>query len=332
LRVGLLGAGRIGRKHAGSLAALEAIDELLIGDVDEGLAAELAAQVGGRPAPVRDVIAASDAIVIAAATDAHAPLVRAGIERGIAVFCEKPLAGASLEDAITLAAEVEASGIPFQLGFQRRFDAGYREARRLLESGELGTLYCVRMAGHDPAPPPEAYIPVSGGLFHDFSVHDFDILRWLTGSEVVEVYAEGSVRGFPVFERYGDIDTAVASLRLDSGALAAMTVARHDPLGYDIRTELFGSRDSVSVGLGPRQVIRSVEPGVPPPEGPPWPNFQDRFADAYRDEIVGFVEVARGTAASPCTARDGVEASRIAEAATRSRAEHRPVSLEEIPS
>ena len=331
MRIGLLGAGRIGRKHAEALASLDAIDELLIGDVNETAAAEVAAKVGGRSAPTEDVMAASDAIVIAAATDAHAPLVRAGIERGIAVFCEKPLAG-TLDEAIALAREVEQSGIRFQLGFQRRFDAGYREARRLIQSGELGTLYCVQMAGHDPAPPPESYIPVSGGLFHDFSVHDFDVLRWLTGSEVVEAYADGSVRGFPVFEKYDDIDTGVAILRLDSGALVAMTVARHDPRGYDIRTELFGSRDSVSVGLGPRQAIRSVEPGVPEPEGPPWPNFQERFADAYHDEIVGFLDVARGIAASPCTARDGVEAARIAEAATRSRREHRPIRLDEIPS
>jgi myo-inositol 2-dehydrogenase / D-chiro-inositol 1-dehydrogenase len=330
VRIGLLGVGRIGRRHAETLASIDGIEELLVGDVDEAAASEVAAKVRGRAAAIDEVVAASDAIVIAAATDAHARLVHAGLERGIAVFCEKPLAG-SLHEAIALAREVEASGIRFQLGFQRRFDAGYREARRLLETGELGTLYCVRMAGHDPAPPPESYIPVSGGLFHDFSVHDFDILRWLTGSEVVEAYADGSVRGFPVFEKYDDIDTGVIILRLDSGALVAMTVGRHDPRGYDVRTELFGSRDSVSVGLGPRQVIRSVEPGVPTPEGPAWPSFQDRFADAYRDEIIGFVEVARGLAVSPCTARDGVEASRIAEAATRSRREHRPVRLEEIP-
>jgi myo-inositol 2-dehydrogenase/D-chiro-inositol 1-dehydrogenase len=330
VRLGLLGVGRIGRTHATTLGSIEGIDELLIGDVDAAAAAEVAAQVGGRAAPTDEVLATSDAIVIAAATDAHAPLIRAGLERGIAVFCEKPLAG-TLDEAIALANEVEASGIRFQLGFQRRFDAGYREARRLLRSGALGTLYCVRLAGHDPAPPAESYIPVSGGIFHDLSVHDFDILRWLTGSEVVEAYADGSVRGFPAFATYDDVDTGVAVLRLDSGALVVVTAGRHDPRGYDVRTELFGSLDAISVGLGPRQVIRSVEPGVPEPEGPPWPSFQVRFAEAYRDEIIGFLDVARGLAESPCTAHDGVEASRIAEAATRSRREHRPVRLDEVP-
>ena len=330
MRMGLLGAGRIGRMHAQVLASIEDVEELLIGDPDAAAAEALAAQLGARTAAVADVVAEADAIVIAAATDAHAPLTRAGLARGIPVFCEKPLA-ADLADAIVLAAEIERAGSPFQLGFQRRFDAAYREALRLVESGELGTLYCMRMAGHDPAPPHESYIPVSGGLFRDFSGHDFDILRWLTGSEVEEVYADGAVRGFPIFARYDDVDTAVATLRLVSGVLAVMTIARHDPLGYDIRTELFGSRDSVSVGLGPRQPIRSLEPGVPPPPGPAWPNFQDRFADAYRAELEGFVALARDGAESRCTARDGVEAARIAEAATRSRLEHRPVRLDEIP-
>lgn len=331
MRIGLLGAGRIGRMHAEVLSSIDEVDELLIADPAAGVAATVANDIGARAGSVDEVIAAADAIVIAAASDAHAPLVRAGLERGIPVFCEKPLTP-NLGDAIELAAEIERAGSPFQLGFQRRFDAGYREAKRMVDSGELGILYTVRMAGHDPAPPHESYIPVSGGLFRDFSGHDFDILRWLTSDEVEEIYADGSVRGFEVFAKYDDHDNAVACLRLRSGALAVMTVSRHDPRGYDIRTELFGSKDSISVGLGPRQVIRSVEPGVPPPEGPAWPNFFDRFAQAYRDEMLGFFELAAGKTESPCTARDGVESARIAEAATRALHEHRIVRLEEIPA
>ncbi len=331
MRIGLLGAGRIGQAHAQVLADIDDVEELLIADPATAAAAALAARTAGTAMPVERLLAEADALVIAAMTDAHAPLVRAGLERGIPIFCEKPLA-ADLPNAIVLAEEIERAGTPFQLGFQRRFDKGYREAKRMVDSGELGTLYSMRMAGHDPAPPHESYIPVSGGLFRDFSGHDFDILRWLTSDEVEEVYADGSVRGFPVFAKYDDVDTAVATLRMRSGVLVVMTVSRHDPRGYDIRTELFGSQDSISVGLGPRQVIRSVEPGVPAPEGPAWPNFQDRFADAYRDEMLGFFQVARGEMETPCTARDGVESARIAEAATMALKEHRIVRLEEIPA
>jgi myo-inositol 2-dehydrogenase/D-chiro-inositol 1-dehydrogenase len=331
VRIGLLGAGRIGRAHAEVLASIDEVDELLLADPMAEALAALAAQTGATAMPVATLLAEADALVICAMTDAHAPLVRAGLERRIPIFCEKPLA-ADLPNAIVLAEEVERSGVPFQLGFQRRFDKGYIEAKRMVDSGELGTLYSMRMAGHDPAPPHESYIPASGGLFRDFSGHDFDILRWLTSDEVEEVYADGSVRGFPMFAKYDDVDTAVATLRMRSGVLVVMTVSRHDPRGYDIRTELFGSKDSISVGLGPRQVIRSVEPGVPEPEGPAWPDFQTRFAEAYRDEILGFFKVAASAMATPCTARDGVESARIAEAATTALKQHRTVRLDEIPA
>jgi myo-inositol 2-dehydrogenase/D-chiro-inositol 1-dehydrogenase len=331
MKLALLGAGRIGRLHARLLATTPGVDELLIADSIPERAAESAAEVGGRAMPSLDAaLDEADAVVIAAATTAHAGLIRAAADRGLPTFCEKPLAE-DISASIAVAAHVEKSGIPFQLGFQRRFDAGYREAHRMIASGELGTLYNFHLAGHDPEPPHEGYIPQSGGLFRDFSIHDFDVIRWLTGREVVEVYADGAVRGFPVFAKYGDVDTAVATLRMDDGAVGVLTVARHDPLGYDIRAELYGSKDSISVGLGPRTPIRSVEPGVPPQAGPAWPHFLDRFADAYRAEFSAFLRVARGDEPSPCTARDGVQALRIAEAATLSLHEHRPVRVEEIP-
>jgi myo-inositol 2-dehydrogenase / D-chiro-inositol 1-dehydrogenase len=330
MRVALIGAGRIGTLHARLLSATDGVEALTIADALPERAASVARDVGATAAPSIDAaLDSAEAVVIAAATDAHAPLIRASIGRGLPTFCEKPLA-LDLGDSIALCGEIEGSGVPFQLGFQRRFDAGYREARRLVETGELGTLYIVRMAGHDPAPPHEAYIPVSGGLFRDFSIHDFDVLRWLTGTEVDEIYADGGVRGFEVFAKYGDVDTAVATFRLANSAFAVLSVARHDPLGYDIRTELFGSKDSVSVGLGPRMPLRSVEPGVPGTAGPVWQNFLVRFEDAYRAEFGAFLRVARRELASPCTARDGVEALRISEAATIAVKDHRIVRMSEI--
>jgi myo-inositol 2-dehydrogenase / D-chiro-inositol 1-dehydrogenase len=331
MKVALLGAGRIGRLHARLLAATDGVSELLIADAMPERAAEAAAEVGARAMPtIEAALDAAEAVVIAAATTAHADLIRASAGRGLPTFCEKPLAE-DIESTIRVAEEIERSGIRFQLGFQRRFDPAYREARRMIDSGELGTLYAFRLAGHDPAPPHEAYIPQSGGLFRDFSIHDFDVLRWLTGSEVEEVYATGGVLGFPVFAKYGDVDTAVATLRLVDGPVGVLTVTRHDPLGYDVRSELFGSKDSISVGLGPRTPIRSVEPGVPPPAGPAWPHFLDRFSTAYAAEFAEFIRVAQGAVPSPCTARDGVAALRVAEAATRSLHEHRPVRIAEIP-
>lgn len=331
MRIALLGAGRIGRLHARLLKGTPGVDAVVIGDVDAGRAAEVARSVGIEAAADVDAALDSvDAVAIAAATTAHPALIRAALGRGLPTFCEKPLAG-DLGETIAIASDIDRSGVPFQLGFQRRFDPAYREARRLVEDGEIGTLYAIRLAGHDPAPPHETYIAQSGGLFRDFSIHDFDVLRWLTGAEIEEVYADGGVRNFPIFAAYGDVDTAVATLRLTDGPFAVLTVTRHDPLGYDIRTELLGSRDSVVVGLGPRTPLRSLEPGVPPPTGPAWSDFLVRFEAAYAAEFDAFVAVARGEADSPCTARDGVAALRVAEAADRSLREHRPVRLAEIP-
>lgn len=330
MRMALLGAGRIGRLHARLLKETAGVDEVLVADVEAERATAVATETGTTAVPTIDeAVARGDALVIAAATDAHDGLVRAGTARRVPIFCEKPLS-LDLEATRELVALVRDAGVQLQVGFQRRFDPAYGEARRLIESGELGTIYVVRLAGHDPAPPHEAYIPVSGGLFRDFSIHDFDVLRWLTGSEVEEVYADGGVLGFEVFRKYDDVDTAVATLRLDDGTLGVLTVARHDPLGYDIRTEVFGSKDSISVGLGPHTPMRSVEPGVPPPAGPAWQNFLVRFEEAYRLELARFVRVARGEAASPCTGEDALQALRIAIAATRSRVEHRPVRLAEV--
>ena len=330
MRVAQLGAGRIGAMHAEILSGLlKAPDTLMVADVDPARAQTVAAAVGAEAAGTGEAVAVADALVIAASSTAHPALIRAGIERGIPIFCEKPLA-TELDETQRLVDEIEASGIPFQLGFQRRFDAAYREARRLVEDGSLGQLYVLRLAGHDPAPPHEAYLPASGGIFNDFSVHDFDVTRWLSGQEIEEVYADGGVLGFPIFAKYDDVDTAVATLRLSGGTRAILSVTRHDPLGYDIRTELFGSGDSVSVGLGPRTPMRSVEPGVPPPAGPAWSIFIDRFRDAYEQELRAFLRVARGQEESACTARDGLEAVRVAIAATRSMHEHRPVRISEV--
>jgi myo-inositol 2-dehydrogenase/D-chiro-inositol 1-dehydrogenase len=307
-----------------------AVDELVIMDVVPERAAAAAQELGGQvAATVDEALAQADAAVICASTDHHPDLIRAAIGRGLPTFCEKPLA-AGLEESIAVRTDIEASGVAFQLGFQRRFDPAYAEARRLVESGAMGDIHLMSLRSHDPEPASEEFIASSGGMFRDLSIHDLDILRFLSGREVEEVYVIGSSRGFPLYEKYDDLANAVAVMRLDDGTPVTLCWTRHDPLGHDVRAEIFGSRDSVSVGLGPRMPLRSLEPGVPPPAGPPWHIFLDRWDDAYRDEMIAFVEVARGPRPSSCSARDGVEALRIAEALTVSAAERRPVRLTEI--
>ena len=330
MRVGLLGAGRIGAFHAGVLAEHEDVDTLMIGDVDAERAAAVAEEVGGQPGTIEEVVGLElDAAVIAAATPAHAELINVCLDKGLPTFCEKPVA-LDYEETVAIVDRIESSGTVLQIGFQRRFDAGYREARRLIETGGLGTLYSIRLATHDPEPPPEDYIPQSGGIFRDLHIHDFDALRWLVGSEAEEVYAQGSAREFEVFGKYGDFDATAAMIRMIDGVLAVVTGGRQDPLGYDVRTEVFGSGDSISVGLDQRMPLRSVEPGVLPPEGPAYPGFLIRFEQAYRDELGHFLGLVQGRGENPCTARDSLEALRIAIAAEVSVAERRPVQLKEI--
>ena len=330
MKVGLLGAGRIGALHAGVLARDPGVDTILVGDADRGRAESVARDVGGEAGKIEEVLESRpDAVIIAASTPAHADLIRASMQAGIPAFCEKPIA-LGYEETVEVVEEVESSGATLQIGFQRRFDAGYSNAKRLIENGALGTLYSIRLATHDPEPPPEEYIPASGGIFRDLHIHDFDILRWLTRGEVEEVYATGSVRGFDFFAEHGDVDTSAALIRMKDGVVAVLTGGRHDPLGYDVRAEVFGSKDSIAIGVDRRTPLRSVEPGMPPQEKPAYANFQERFIDAYRAEMEHFLSVVRGEAENPCTARDALEALRIAMAADRSLAENRPVSISEI--
>ncbi len=331
MHVGLVGAGRIGALHARLLLASPAVDALTIADLGPDRAAKLAADVGATaaPTPAALVDAGVDALVITAATAAHAELIHLGADAGLPTFCEKPIA-LDLEATDAVIEHVRETGIALQIGFQRRFDAGYQEARRRVAAGEPGRLLVVRMATHDPAPPHESYIPVSGGIFRDLHIHDFDILRWVTGQEVAEVYADGAVLDDHMFARYGDIDTAVAVLRLEDGTLAILSGTRRDPLGYDVRMELFGVRDSIAVGLDDRTPLRSVEPDAAAPPGPGYRDFMQRFEPAYRAELAAFVDVAQGRAASPCTGEDARACLLVAIAADRSRAEHRPVRVEEV--
>ncbi len=330
MKIAVLGAGRIGRLHARVLADQPEVDALVVTDVDPARAVALAAEVGGRAvATIEAALDGTDAVVIATPTDTHAGLVRLALDRALPTFCEKPLAF-DLGETADLVGRVEQAGVPLQIGFQRRFDPAIQAARRLVAAGDLGIVYLVRLIAHDHQPPPEAYIQSSGGLFRNSAIHDFDALRWVTGQEVLEVYAAGSVRAFDAFARHGDVDTGAAILRLADGTLGVLGQTRHDPRGYDVRMEILGSRDCVTVGLGPRTPIRSLEPGAREPHEAAWTSFLDRFEVGYREELRAFVQVALGAIPSPCTATDALEAMRVSVAATLSLAEGRPVQLAEV--
>ena len=328
MRLAQIGVGRIGQLHAGVLAVHPLVERLTLADADQARAAEVAASIGAVTAGVEEAIAVADAVVIAAATDAHAELIRRALPYRIPIFCEKPLA-LDLGETERLVDEIEASGVRFQLGFHRRFDPAYREAQRQVASGELGRLYQVRMIANDHEPPPEAYIPTSGGFFRDAAIHDFDAVRFVAGDDVDTIHVEGAVLGFEMFARHSDVDTVVATMRMRNGALVVLAGGRHNPRGYDIRMELVGSRDAVAIGLGPRTPIRPLDAdGIAMESG--WQSFLDRFAPAYQAELQAFVELAAGGSESGCTARDGLEAMRIAEAAVRSISERRTIAIADI--
>lgn len=331
MRVGLAGVGRIGAFHADTLNGLEAVDEVVVTDQDTKLARRVAAEKGLQVEPDVDALLASgiDGFVIATATPGHAPLLRKGVTAGVPTFCEKPVA-ATLEETIELAHLAAGSEVPVHVGFQRRFDIGYRNAKAAVDSGELGFIHSIRAATHDQSPPHASYIPTSGGIFRDCNVHDFDIIRYVTGREVVSVYATGANKGADFFGEAGDVDTAAALLTLDDGTLVLTSSTRYNGGGHDVRMEIHAEKGAVAVGLDDSLAFRSAEEGVGFPRGPQNWSFMERFRPAYRAELAAFLDVAIGRTRSPCTVDDALQAFRVAEACERSRAERRPVDLSEI--
>lgn len=330
MRIALLGVGRLGVSHAKTLSEIPDVTELRIYDADEARARTTAADVGAQAARSLDeALEGAEGVVIVTPTDTHADLISRALERGIPTFCEKPIA-IGLAETRGVVEQVRRTDGRLQIGFQRRFDAGYRAAKKELQEGHVGTVYSFYMTSRDAIPPADAYIRTSGGQFKDQMIHDLDITRWLFEDEVVDVFAAGSALGFPAYQEMRDVSTSAVLLRLRGGTLGLISAARHNPAGYDIRVEIYGSNDSIVIGLDPRAPIRSVEPDAPRLAGPAYTTFLVRFAEAYRAELQHFLRFAQGEAENPCTAEDALEALRIAEAAGRSWREGRPVRLEEI--
>ena len=329
MRLGLIGAGRIGAHHAGVLHGLPVVERLLVADALPARAEETAAGLDRAEAvPIEGIFDRIDAVVIASSTDTHAMLLERAAAAGVPTFCEKPIA-LDLESTRRAVAAVDDAGIVVQMGFQRRYDPAMCAIKDRIESGALGTPYLVRSQTHDPEPPPMDYIPVSGGIFRDCMIHDIDIVRFVTGQEVESVTATGAVLGFPEIGELGDVDTATAVFTMSHGTIAQLSALRHDPMGYDVRLEVFGAGESVAAGWGPRSPITPTEPGVAPPADP-ITSFWDRFDAAYKAEMQAFAQVVTGEAVPASNHHDAYEDLRVAAACDLSLAERRTVYLEEI--
>lgn len=332
MRIGVAGVGRIGALHAQNLAAVVGAAGVVVADANSARAHATADTLGVACAGDVDALLAAgvDGLVIATPTDTHAALVLRAVEAGVSVFCEKPVAP-DIARTRSVLHRVQALGGVVQVGFQRRFDAGYAGARDAVLSGAVGQVHTITGQTLDATPPPAAYVSVSGGIFRDCLVHDLDILRWVSGQEVVEVYATGANLGDDYIRSSGDVDAVAVTLTMSDGSLAMLSASRYNLAGYDVRMEVRGHRDSVAVGLEPRTPLRSMEPVVAPFELP-YPDFLERFAGAYAAEMAAFVGLVRDGGPSRCTVADALAAFVLAEACEISRRERRPVLVAEIES
>jgi myo-inositol 2-dehydrogenase/D-chiro-inositol 1-dehydrogenase len=330
MRVGVLGTGRMGAFRARALAAHPDVEQVFVGSHHAERARELAAAIGERGGTIDEALGEEiDALVISTVTAEHPEHLAAGAKRGLPILCEKPISidVAGTEATIDL---VRNTGVDLQIAFMRRFDAGFRRARELVSTGALGTVYSLRMCAHDHEPAEERYIATSGGIFVDLHVHDFDMARWLTGREVKEVFATGTVRAWEAYGRQDDVDTSAMVLTMDDGLPVVVTGARHDPIGYDFRAEILGSQDSVVIGVDCRTPVHSVQPDAPPAPVDPYRGFLDRFRQAFIDETAAFVDLVLGRGPNHCPPEEALSALHVAVACETSWRERRAVELMEV--
>ncbi|MFN0283470.1 MAG: TIM barrel protein [Kineosporiaceae bacterium] len=338
MRIGVSGVGRIGRMHATHLTTTDGVSELVLHDPVPGRAEAAAAELAAGPAAGRgvavrtagsmpDLLAAVDGVLVATPTPSHAEVVHAALDAGVAVLCEKPLAG-DVATTRELAAHAERSGVPLLVGFQRRFDPAISELARRIADGELGDLYVVRAVAFDHEPPPAEYVRTSGGIFRDLFVHDLDCVPWLVGRRVVEVHAVGSVLVDEAFAAADDVDTAAITLTFEGGVVAQIIGGRRDGAGYDNRIEAIGSLAALTSGLDARSPLVSLEPGGHRPGGDAYRGFLERYAPAYRREVAIFLDVVAGRVENPSPPGDSLVSLVLAEACEQSRRSGAPVRLD----
>jgi myo-inositol 2-dehydrogenase / D-chiro-inositol 1-dehydrogenase len=328
--VALFGAGRIGRIHANNIAALPGVKLKYVCDPVGDSAAQLAAQLGAAVSTPEAVFAdaAIDVVAIAASTDTHSDLITRAAASKKHIFCEKPI-DLSVARAVACAQAVKAAGVACMIGFQRRFDPTFNEAKERLARGEIGVPEMLIVTSRDPGAPPAQYLKASGGIFRDMLIHDFDIFRWILcsdGDEAATLYATGSVLIDPEIAKVPDIDCSVVTIRTKKGRLAQINTSRRAAYGYDQRFEVLGSAGMLQcANHRPSEVVQSDANGVRMDK--PENFFLQRYRDAYRLELTHFFDCLQSGGPFRTTIEDGVAAQKLADAAAQSLQSGLPVAL-----
>ncbi len=334
VNVGIIGAGRIGKIHASNIVYyMPQAKVKTIADVNLTPAIEEWAAGLGIPVATKDPESIfSDpeisVVLVCSSTDTHADFVIKAAKAGKHIFCEKPVDLTVAKVKAALAA-VAAAKVKLQVGFNRRFDHNFAKVRELVASGSIGDPHVIKITSRDPAPPPPAYVAVSGGIFLDMTIHDFDMARFQAGSDVVEVYAAGAVLVDPEIGKAGDIDTAIITLKFANGAIGVIDNSRKAAYGYDQRVEVFGSKGAAAAENDAASTVKlSTESGVTGEK--PLYFFLERYKEAFISEMRAFLDAVAGDKPVSVTGEDGLQDLLVALAAKKSVAEKRPVRLSEI--
>jgi len=330
LKVGLLGAGRIAGVHATAISANPGSILAAVSDYFPENAKKLAAQYGAEARTTEEIIAdkSIDAVLIATSTDTHSDLIEAATAAGKAVLCEKPV-DLSLDRARACREAVSNTGRPVMIGFNRRFDPNFGAVKAALNANEIGKAELLSITSFDPAPPPVAYVKVSGGLFRDMMIHDFDMANFMMGEPPVSIMAAGSSIVDREIGEAGDVDTAVVTMTYADGRIAVIKNSRRAVYGYDQRLELLGSEGLLQAqNMIENTVVRSTAAGVR--SAKPTYFFLERYMPSYAAEWAAFVEALTSGSALPVTLDDGITALAMAEAATRSAKSGQRVRVDDV--
>ncbi len=333
LNVGIIGAGRIGSLHAKSITYnVPSAKVLGITDVNKEGIAELAEKLGIEKiyADYKEMLADKeiDAVLICSSTDTHADIAIDAANAGKHIFCEKPV-DLTPEKVQAVIEAVKKAGVKLQVGFNRRFDHNFAHVKSMVDSGKVGDVHIVKITSRDPAPPPAKYSAVSGGMFLDMTIHDFDMARFLADSEVTEIYANAACLVDPEIGKAGDIDTAIITLKFENGALGVIDNSRRAAYGYDQRIEVFGNKGAAVASNDTATNVEFMgEEGVVSDK--PLYFFLERYMQSFRDEMLQFVDAVKNDTPTPTTGTDGLNSLLVALAAKKSVAEGRPVAVSEV--